>query len=71
MPSIFNNDFTYYAAMATKINTPQIFLPTKNTKILPTKFNMHTVAVNLHAAIKQKSRAYLHVFKQNLANSAN
>ena len=25
--------------MAMKINTPQILLPTKNMKILPTKFN--------------------------------
>ena len=27
------NDCTYHATMATKINTPRIFLPTKNTKI--------------------------------------
>ena len=29
--------------MPTKFNTPRIFLPTKNTKILPTKFNTRTV----------------------------
>ena len=34
---------TYHAAMATKNNTPQIFLPTKNMKILPMKFNTCTV----------------------------
>ena len=31
--------------MATKINTQQIFLPTKNMKILPTKFNTNVVVV--------------------------
>ena len=29
--------------MAMKFNTPRIFLPTKNMKILPTKFNTRTV----------------------------
>ena len=33
IPSILDNNCTYYAAMTTKINGPQIFLPIKNTKI--------------------------------------
>ena len=39
------NDCTYHTSTATKINTPRIFLPTKNTKFLPTKFNTRTVHV--------------------------
>ena len=45
IPSILYNDCTYHAAMATKINTPQIFLPTKNMKFLPMKFNPCTVCM--------------------------
>ena len=41
---MLDKDCTNHATMATKINTPRIFLPTKNTKILPTKFNMHMAA---------------------------
>ena len=43
IPSILHNYCTYYATMATKINTPRIFLPTNNMEILPTKFNTRTV----------------------------
>ena len=56
MPSILNNNCTYHAAMATKINTLQIFLPTKNMKILPTKFNTCKVlALNMVSIIIQLS----------------
>ena len=43
IPNILDNDCIYHAAMATKTNTQRIFLPTKNMKILPTKFNTCTV----------------------------
>ena len=41
--SILDNYCTYHATMATKINAPRIFLPTKTQKNLPTKFNMRMV----------------------------
>ena len=59
MLSILDNDCAYHSAMATKINTPRILLPTKNTKILPMKFNTRTVFIyilrNIYFIISENS----------------
>ena len=52
IPSILDNDCTYHTTMATNINIPRIFLPTKNTKIIPTKFNTRTVVHSVHVILQ-------------------